>query len=169
MCHKLIHKIFKYSVKKCIYCRVHLSKGNMRGIDTFLKLKILCAQQCSSPGCSYYRINHKGSSKKEETQKRKKKINTHQDTVDAILFTIALYNDKDEQKLKKTHLTLYVKWLYIPTVITIIKCLVSNLSLSSNCLCSKREKTFLVSLPILSNQDRWLYKEVVLSARECAE
>lgn len=49
---------------------------NMREIDTLLKLKILCAQQCSSPGCSYYRVNHKGPSRKEGT-KNKEKENQH--------------------------------------------------------------------------------------------
>ena len=52
---------------------------------------------------------------------------------------------------------------FFSTVITVIECLVSNPCLSSPCLCKTRY--FLVSLPTLSNQDRELHKEAILSAQ----
>ena len=63
--------------------------------------------------------------------------------------------------------------LYIPTVITVIEYCISSPHLSFPLLMPahavKEKRHFLVSLPTLSNQDRELNKEAVLSAHEYTE
>ena len=64
---------------------------------------------------------------------------------------------------------LSIRLLYIPPVIPVVECWLITHIFPPPARAVKGKRNVLVSLSTLSNQNRELYKEVVLSVRECAE